>query len=356
MKQNKGRTILVIFMMFLATLMFLAGNYIHSVMYTFEKQFEYSDKIVCVEVQNTDEEYKDFYAVKNDIEKDSRLQYTAYSCKGFGNMQHGTVLGLEVGGGSFVFQSKEDMEKVFAHLDIEADLSNCKNGSIILSKDYANDKGLTLGDKVDHSFDECFSREYSVDALIDDGSYCIFYIYEDDPENCMRLYIYSEEMEGKELYDYVGNLVGNRNVKMGQCDRDSVTPEFEIFYILFYLIDILIAIVLSVTVNSVVTGQYYKRTFEFGIYRAIGKKKKEVWKKVSSEILSMNVIAIACGFLSILFFTYLMNELVYIPKGKHLLFISKIGVIGFIICDLLVIIPTITSNAKKMNEVDITTF
>ena len=57
MKKNKGRAFLCIFMMFLATLMFLAGNYIHSELYTFEKEFEYSDKIVMAGLQSTDEEF-----------------------------------------------------------------------------------------------------------------------------------------------------------------------------------------------------------------------------------------------------------------------------------------------------------
>ena len=42
MKENKGRSFLGIFMMTLATFMFLAGNYIHSTEYTFEKEFTYS--------------------------------------------------------------------------------------------------------------------------------------------------------------------------------------------------------------------------------------------------------------------------------------------------------------------------
>lgn len=356
MKQNKGRTAICIFMMVLATLMFLAGNYIHSVMHSFEKEFEYSDKLFFLCVQNTDEEYKDFYAVKEDIEKDEKLQFIAFSCKGFGGMPHGTVLGLEVGGDSFVFQSKEDMERVFTRLGIEADLSGCADGSIVLSKDFAKDRGLKLGDKVNHSFDECFNGEYSVDALIDDGSYCTYYIYEDLPENCLRLYVYSDEMEGKVLYDYVTNLIGGRNVMTEQSRRESVVPEFQIFYVLFYVIDLLIAVVLSVTVNSVMTGQYLKRTYEFGIYRAIGRKKKEISRKIASEILSMNGIAILCGFAMELLFIYLINELAYKPVGKHLLFVSKIGILGFVICDLLIIVPMILSNAKRMNRVDVTAF
>lgn len=43
--------------MFMASFMFLAGNYIYSTVNTFEREFEYSDKLVMVSLQSTDEEF-----------------------------------------------------------------------------------------------------------------------------------------------------------------------------------------------------------------------------------------------------------------------------------------------------------
>ena len=163
-------------------------------------------------------------------------------------------------------------------------------------------------------------------------------------------------MEGQELYDYVKALAGDRKVQVAESERSSVLPEFDIFYILFYAIDILIAIVLAVTINSVVTGQYLKRTYEFGIYRALGRSRKEVKAKVAAEVLSMNIIACLVGFVSIFLFTYLMNELVYQQKGMYLLYSSQIGFIGFIICDILIIIPLILSKGRLMSKADVTEF
>lgn len=73
MKENKGRTFLCIFMMVLATFMFLAGNYIHSELYTFEKEFEYSDKIVIAGLQSKDKDFKDFATFKKLIDHLGRL-------------------------------------------------------------------------------------------------------------------------------------------------------------------------------------------------------------------------------------------------------------------------------------------
>lgn len=355
MKENRGRAVLCIFMMFLATLMFLAGNYIASTMYTYEKEFEYSDKLVRVELQSTDEEFRDFADFRKAVEEDDRLESVMSSALGFGTMKHGTVLDLKMSGMSYVFNSVQDMQKVFEHLGIEGDFSGCGHRSIIISKDFAKDRGLKPGDKVDKSFDECFDGEYSVDAMIDDGSFCIFYIYEDD-NSIGRMYIYSDTMKGEELYDYVKNLAGDREVLVNEPFRSYILPQFYIFYVLFYAIDILIAVVLAVTINSVVTGQYLKRTYEFGIYRALGRSTREIKAKVAAEVMAVNAIACIMGFAAVFLFTYLMNELVYKQKGLHLLYLSEIGFIGFIICDILIILPLILSKGRLMGRADVTEF
>lgn len=355
MKENKGRTFLCIFMMVLATFMFLAGNYIHSELYTFDKEFEYSDKIVIAGLQSKDEGFKDFAAFKKMVQDDEKLEYVDSSAYGFSAMQHGTVLNIEMGGFAYVFNSVDDMKKVFEHLGIEGDFSDCKHGSMIISRDFAGNKGIKFGDVIGPAFDSNLNGEYTVDAIIDDGSFCSFYIYEDD-EHLGRLYIYSDTMEGEELYNYVKTLAGDKRVQISDSQRSRVIPQFYIFYILFYIVDFLIAIVLAVTVNSVLTGQYLKRTYEFGVYRALGRNKKDIKKKVAAEILAMNLIACVVGLSLIVLFTYIINELLYVHRGLHLLFFSKTGLIGFALCEVLIIVPLILSKGRLMSRADVTEF
>lgn len=353
-KENRGRVFLCIFMMVLATLMFLAGNYIHSELYSFEKEFEYSDKIVVAGIQSTDEEYKDFAAFREAVKEDEKLEFVDVTAYGFSGMQHGTVLGLEMGGWSYVFNSADDMKKVFKHLGIKGDFSKCKHRSMVISQDFADNKGIRLGDKLDHSFDSSLDGEFTVDAIIDDGSFCTFFVFEND--DIGRLYIYSDTMEQEELYSYVKNLAGDRKVQISESERSSVLPQFYVFYVLFYAVDILIAVVLAVTVNSVVTGQYLKRTCEFGIYRALGRSRREVRRKVGSEIILMNITACITGGAAIFLFTYMINELVYVKKGMHLLYFSGTGLTGFILCDILIVVPLIWSKGRFMGKADVTEF
>lgn len=355
MKENRGRAALCIFMLFLATLMFLGGNYIYSVLYCFDKEFAYSDKLVMVCLQSTDEEFRDFADFKRVVEEDNRLELVMSSALGFSGMSHGTVLKLDMGGWAYAFNSVSDMEKVFDHLGIEGDFSGCRNGSMVISQDFARDKGIKLGDVVDKSFDRNLDGEYTVDAIIDDGSFCTFYVYEDD-DNQGRMYIYSDTMEGDALYDYVEKLAGDRRVQVTEREKDIVLPQFQVFFVIFYALDILIAIILAVVTNAVVTGQYLKRTYEFGVYKALGRSRGAVKAKVVAEVLSMNLAACLIGFLSIFLFTYLINELVYRPKGLYLLYTSKFGWIGFAICEGLILLPVIWSKGRLMSKADVTEF
>ena len=355
MRENKGRATLCIFMMFLGTLMLLAGNYVDSMIRTFNRSFEYFDGVVEVNVQTTDEDFKDFEAFVEDVKADPKLDYVRYSALGFPSLPHGTVLGLEVYDTCMIFNSVEDAKKVFDHLGIKADLSGCGGRSVILTEDFAKNRGLKLGDVLDKSDNVHLEWEIKVNSLVDEPGYAMFYIF-DNPENLYRLYIFSDSMQGSELYDYVRDLAGDRNVQVLRPYRDEVMPEMTILYVIFYAMVVLVAVVLAVTINSVMTGQYMKRTYEFGVYRALGRSRREIRHKVAKEVLAMNLIAVLVGAAIIMLYTYLANSLIYEEKGLHLQYFSGIGLLGFLLCEVLILVPVILSKGRRMGKADVTGF
>ncbi len=354
-RENKGRAAICIFMMVLGTFMFLAGNYVDSMIRCFDRSFGYYDRVVKTNAQTTDEDFQDFESVVKDVKGDPKLDCVRYSALGFPSLSHGTVLGLDLTDTCMVFNSVEDMKKVFDHLGIRADLSRCRNRSVVLTEDLAKNLGLAVGDRLDHSVNEYLDQEYTVDALVDEPGYAMFYIFE-NPENLFRLYIFSDSLQGKELYGYVSDLVGDRKVQVVQSYRDEVMPEMTILYVIFYAMVILVAVVLAVTINSVMTGQYMKRTYEFGVYRALGRGRGAIRCKVAKEVLSMNLIAVLLGASIIFLYTYLVNSLLYEEKGLHLRYFSGIGLLGFLICEGLILIPVILSKGRRMGRADVTEF
>ena len=55
-----------------------------------------------------------------------------------------------------------------------------------------------------------------------------------------------------------------------QALRDEINSQFQPINLIFYLALVLLSLVLAVSVNSVISGHYNKRMYEFGVYRAIG--------------------------------------------------------------------------------------
>ena len=58
----------------------------------------------------------------------------------------------------------------------------------------------------------------------------------------------------------------------------------------------------------------------------------------------------------ILLFTFMINELYYVPDGKFLPYFSKMGTYGFIISNAMVVIPTILFKGRAMGRADVTEF
>lgn len=355
-RENKGRAFIAMFMMFLTVGMLIAGNYIYSLYWTFEPEIEFNDKVVSAEYLSIDETGEDFQSFLEEVKADENLKCVTKTGRGFSSMLHNSVLNLPIGGDSYTFNSVEDMEAVLSHVGIKGDFSNCKNRSVVLSEEFAKDKGIELGDIIGPEFDEDLSAEWTVDAIIPGGGFASFYIYEDDEANHARAYIYSETMEGQELRAYLTNMLGDRQVEIKRHFKEGIDEQFRAYFVIFYAVVILIAVVLAVTVNSVVTGQYMKRIYEFGVYRALGRSKREVKTKVAAEIIGMNVIACAVGIGISSIFTYLINELLYIPTGRYLLYFSDLGIKGFLLCDLMVVIPLVLSKGRMMCKADVTEF
>ena len=355
-RENKGRAFIAMFMMFLTVGMLIAGNYIYSLYWTFEPEIKFDDKVISAEYLSIDETGEDFQSFLEDVRADEKLKCVTRTGRGFSSMLHNSVLNLPIGGDSYTFNSVEDLEAVLSHVGIKGDFSNCKNRSAVLSEEFAKDKGIELGDIIGPEFDEDLSAEWTVDAIIPGAGFASFYIYEDDEANHARAYIYSDTMEGQELRDYVINLLGDRQVEIKRHFKEDIDEQFRAYFVIFYAVVILIAVVLAVTVNSVVTGQYMKRIYEFGVYRALGRSKREVKTKVAAEIIGMNVMACAVGIAISSIFTYLINELLYVPTGRYLLYFSDLGIKGFLLCDLLVVIPLVLSKGRMMCKADVTDF
>ena len=353
-KENKGRSGIVIFLLFFTTLLFLAGNYIDSIYYYWNRAMEYSDRVCTVSALSTDENEQDFQAFREILKKDQSLTVYDISGYGYSGLPWKCTLGFEMGSVSMVFNSPEDMKDCFEKLGIHADLSDVKDGSVCLSSALASQYGIKKGDVMDASVYKGISGSHPVGAILEDDSFMVFYV--DHVESVFRMHVMGKERSGQELRDYLIKLQGDYKVHVERPLREGIEKEFKPFKIIFGVGIVLLSLVLAVVVNTVVTGQYIARTYEFGVYRAIGLTKGEIYKKCAAEILTMDAIAIVLGAVVIFLYTFLVNELHYVPAGKYLPYFSWMGLYAFLASNLLVVVPTILLKGRNMSRADVTEF
>ena len=353
-KENKGRAGIVIFMLFFTTLLFLAGNYIDSNYYYWDKAMEYYDRICTVSALSSDEEQKDFYAICEKLKSDESLIVYDASGYGYSGLPWTCTMGFEMGSISMVFNSVEDLGDCFERLGIQADLSGMKDGSVCLSSALARQYGLKKGDIVDVSVYKNISGRYPIGAILEDDSYVLFYVEHVDTP--FRMHVMSKELSGQALRDYLAELCGDSKVHVDPPLRVSIEEQFAPFKLIFGAGIVLLSLVLAVVVNSVITGQYVARTYEFGVYRAIGLTKREIYGKCAREILAMDFLAILFGMVVIFLFLFLANELYYIPAGRFLPYYSNMGLYAFLASNALVIVPTILLKGRSMSKADVTEF
>ena len=356
-RENKIRSLIIIFMFFLTTLLFLAGNYIDSVYYYWDSYMDYSDKMLDVSALSTDEDYREFGEFYKDLLADDALIVMPRSPRGYVGLQWMSTMGFSMGSSSFIFETPEDLKTAFEVFGINADLSEVEDGTVCISTALAAQYGLKKGDVIDSSIREGFIGSYRIAALLDDDSFTVFYVensdYDGDP---VRLNVLGRNISGDELYQHIIQLQGDRKADISRPAREEIDKQFEPFILIFVAGIIFLSIILSVVVNSVITGQFIERRYEFGVFRAIGLTKGEIYRKVALELLVMDYIAYLAGAVFILLFTLLMNELVYLPKGQYLPYYSDIGLNSFLTSNALVMVPTIFLKGRSMSKCDVTEF
>ena len=356
LKENKLRSIVIIILMLLSVCAFFLGNYIYSDEYSFNKSCDYSEKLIKISYMSIDEDGKDFESYKNSM---SEVLHVKYIPIGYyaGNLTRTSTMGLELSTPAYVFQDADGMQAAFDRLGIDIDCSNFKNRSMVISKNLADNLGLKLGDVVGKDTkNSTFKTDFTIDGIVDDGAYQVFYICAREGTYEYYMYDDTDHIAPRDFYKVALATKMGRKVYVETSLRDNVKSNFSFFYIIFYTVSSVIAIVIAIVANTVITGFFIKRRYEFGIYRAIGISKAGIRGKIFKELLVMDAIGIVIGFALVWIATYLFNSLYLIPNGKYLVYGSNIGIISFVMCNLLILIPLIITKGSQMSKADVTEY
>ena len=359
-KQNKARACTAAIMFALCMMLMMGGNFIMSTMWAFDQSAGKLDQFITAMVLSTDEKRQDWKAFLSEVDADPDLQIFHGSGYGHGSMEYGTALGVTASGNVMVFTVREEMEEAFRIMGIDIDTSKVQDHGLVLSSMYAKGAegvGVAEGDVVDPSFSSAFDTEYTVDAIYEGNDNIQFYFIPSEVQATGRVYIHGKNMDHEQLKQRLLEIRGDGKIALyTKTAKENFEEFFSIFRIIFYVSILLIGIILSVTISSWFTGHFMKRTYEFGVYRAVGRSRKEVRHKIAAEILIQDLIGITVGLAIVLLSTFLLNELAFVPKGKYLPYVSDMGILGAVVSNLLAVIPLIFFKSRAMNRADVTEF
>ena len=135
----------------------------------------------------------------------------------------------------------------------------------------------------------------------------------------------------------------------------EIRSQLSMFTYILIAISVIVGIVLAVTVNAAFSAAYEKRKYEFSIYKAIGFSGGQIFGKVAGEVLLLDLFGLIAGGITCLMVILITNYILR-PEGIYFFKVSVNGILATIGCNLMVVIPTILLNMKRVRRYDVTVY
>ena len=344
----------LLLMMSFITICFIGGMYCDNPLETFRVSKSESDRYMHIYVNGNSNDAIDEYRhmqreLKEQLPEEAReilyinSRYFAFE----------TIMLFDCQIDGFLFKSVEDFEifKQRTHLvpeDIELN-----DYEMLMSEQLAESEDLEIGDpigtakklKLGQTFKGEGMRAYGVAGV--------------DYTNDM-LVVSNDGVCDQKLQDDLRRCAAELSVKYPHVKFETagtfvreVEEQMGFMYYIFAVVVILVAIVLLVTINAVFTAAYDKRKHEFAIYKALGFTKGQIFRKVASEVLILNLGAFIFGMLVNVGLILVLNQCMW-SSGYHFYRVTKTAVYGTVITEVLVILTIILLNWRKVRKCEVT--
>ncbi len=344
-KENRMRSVLLIFMMMLEYGIYLTGLYLGNSLDNWKYSLKNFEKTAVVYAVETDENLNDYNKLVEEVINNERIK-VIYSGKSQ-QIDYNTIMGYKSGCISYTFRSVSDFKTYCNYFNIKCDFSSLKSGSMIMSKKYADNIGIRYGDTIRKDDEMRLTRDFRLDAVTDEDGYPIYFITDEDEESRGLILL------GDNVHEYTEQLKQKYNVYIVNDMKSGMKQDYVPFKIIFYSIVFLFSVIMAIIINSAYIGMYQNRKPEFAVYRAIGISKVKTMFKIISELLCMDAAALISGAVVIFLFVYLFNNLYLYDKGLYLQYFNSTAISGTAISNLLIIIPLSVSRSAMAAKADI---
>ena len=363
--RNIKRSTAIMLVLSLVTVCFLAGMYINSPLYTALIELERPNAYLMVKSKsgNNDllDKYYEFVDHADDY-KNSEIDtiINVYE-SGF---EYTSSMTFNMQSISIFFESNDDLQLYRTRTDAYPEDFELKEGEAVVSEMLAKNWGVKVGDVLDEDFDNLWISGAPLKiAHISKGEGIFFYAVDPNySNNSTLMYLRSEGVSDEEASRAINELtskIRNDHPEVSFIQREEYSREFKdslsfMVFILYFIVA-LVSLVIAITINALFAAAYDKRKYEFSVYKALGFSNLKIFGKVAGEVLIINAAALVVGGICCSI-ALMMLQSVLEPKGMGFVRFSPEGMLAMIISDLLVVIPVILFNWKRVRKYDVTAF
>lgn len=355
-KENKKRCVPLIFMIVLSYAAYLGGLYATNPQDNFQYGVELLKNHATVCMTYSDKEGKDFNAVITDADKNEKLKLLPLGVSNC--LYFNSIMGFEMDPRQYTFSSAEDFSYFCKKENIEGNFSDLKAKEFVMSRQFANNLGLNIGDTIDAEYEMAsfINGTFTLAKIIDVNGYAAFYIDENEYQNYYM--IVNDEMSENDFIAYTNHLNEKYDISLQNYElfKQRLNSQFSTMNVIYFAIVFILAFVLAITINAAFVGVYQRRTFEFAVYRGIGFSKRAICKKIILEILFIDAMGLFIGGVIFFIALYLCNNLWLYPIGKYFCYYHPVALLGLLLCNVIVVVPLIYFQTKRLIKADICEF
>lgn len=369
-RRNRARSAVLALMLGFTAVCFLAGMYIEHQQAVFELSYDKpSDYLLVYSNSNSMEivnELRDFGEVCEDYAPDK-----ADTVIGVNNLyfSYNTIMGYDNSTGSIMFRKEEDFEEFNRVMTDVPDEVVLRDGEIMLSQTLADNWGVKEGDVLEYSEDwdkAYFADPVTVKTIVDIPGMVLYGVSSEvNGDTVMFLRSEPDTVSGydrqtvNDVLEDAGAKISadypHIQIQTNYSWLNEIKDQLSMFKYILFAIAFIIGLVLAVTVNAAFSAAYEKRKYEFSIYKAIGFSKSQIFGKVAGEVLLLDLIGLITGGLICLLVILTVNYILG-PQGIYFFKVSVTGILSTIGCNLMVVVPTILLNLKRVRKYDVTVY
>lgn len=350
---NRARVLVLILMMSFITVSFIGGMYVDNTGEIFRVSFPESDRYMIMMPKGASyDAIEEYRQAQEDLPNmlPPEAQEILYVNVNYGSFE--SLMSFTCQTEGIFFQSVEDFELFKERTGLVPEEIHLNNCEIVMTEQMAKNRDLSVGDPINKDSIIKLAATYDAPGMR-------FYGVAEVPTG-ETLVLSSDGVCDEKLHEDLRRVANELKTKYPHVYfsttsiyLDDVEEDMVFFYYIFAAILAVVAIVLLVTINAAFTAAYDKRKHEFAIYKALGFSGFQIFRKIASEVLIMNLFALLLGAVLNAGIILVLNECLW-SSGQRFWRVSSMAVVGTVAMELLVNVTIILLNWKKVRKCEVT--